>query len=193
MQICTDDSLHTQASVLVLGMFDGVHLGHQALMDTARKLADQWSVPMVVMTFDRHPLRLIAPAMAPPMLTTPQERLELIRAHGADVVCISPFTQEVREIIPETYVEMLIKRWHPKAIVVGFNYSFGKHGAGTPDLMKALGAAAGFETVVIPEVRIDGQPVNSTRIRKLLAEGDVQAAEKLLGHAFHGGFHLTKP
>ncbi len=184
MRTCADDSIQTEASVLVLGMFDGVHLGHQALIKKARELADTWNVPMVVMTFDRHPLSLIAPAMAPQMLTTPKQRLQLMQEMGADVVCVTPFTQAVRDIAPETFVEMMIARWHPKAIVVGFNYHFGRHGAGTPDLLKALGAAENFQTVVVPEVRVDGAAVSSTRIRKLLAEGDLAEAEKLLGHPY---------
>ena len=98
-------------------MFDGVHRGHQALLNQARALADMHHVPMVVMTFDRHPLSLIAPALAPPMLTTAQERMRLLEAQGADVVCISPFTEEMRDMAPETFVKLLIDRWHPKAVV----------------------------------------------------------------------------
>ena len=192
MRTCADESIYTESSVLVLGMFDGVHLGHQALMHKARALADQWKVPMVVMTFDRHPLSLIAPVMAPRMLTTPQQRLRLMEEMGADIVCVTPFTPEVRDIIPETFVDMMVSRWHPKAIVVGFNYHFGKHGAGTPDLLKALGAAEDFQTVIVPEVRVDGQAVSSTRIRKLLAEGDLAGAERLLGHPYLGDQEQTK-
>ena len=181
MRICTDNGLQTEASVLVLGMFDGVHLGHQALMKRARALADTLRVPMIVMTFDRHPLNLIAPPMAPPMLTTPEERIRRIEAQGADIVCVLPFTEELRDIAPEMFVQMLVERWRPKAVVIGYNYNFGKHGAGTADTMTRLGQAAGFETVVVPEVRIDGETVSSSRIRRLLAEGNEAEAEKLLG------------
>lgn len=183
MRICSDDGIRTEASVLVLGMFDGVHLGHQALMRKARALADRYGVEMVVMTFDRHPLSLIAPAMAPTMLTTAQERMRLIEAQGADVVCVAPFTEELRDIAPEDFVNLLVARWHPKAVVIGFNYNFGRHGAGTADTMRRLGETAGFETVVVPEVRVDGEAVNSTRIRQLLAEGNTAVAEKLLGYS----------
>jgi riboflavin kinase/FMN adenylyltransferase len=183
MRICSDDSMKTDASVLVLGMFDGVHLGHRALMRRARKLADEKNVPMVVMTFDRHPLSLIAPAMAPPMLTTAEERMRLIGEQGADIVCVSPFTEELRDIAPGDFVNLLVARWHPKAVVIGYNYNFGKHGAGRPETMQRLGEAAGFETVVVPEVRVDGETVSSTRIRQLLAQGDTARAEKLLGYS----------
>ncbi len=182
MRICSDDCIRTSASVLVLGMFDGVHLGHQALMRQARALADRFGVPMVVMTFDRHPLSLIAPAMAPSMLTTAQERMRLIEAQGADVVCVIPFTEELRDIAPEDFVNLLVARWHPKAVVIGYNYNFGKHGAGTAETMRRLGEAVGFETVVVPEVRVDGKAVNSTRVRQLLAEGNTAEAERLLGY-----------
>lgn len=181
MRICSQDGVQTEASVLALGMFDGVHLGHQALLKQARVLADRYGVPMVVMTFDRHPLSLIAPDAAPPMLTTAQERMALIESQGADIVCVLPFTPEVRDIAPEAFVKLLADRWHPRAVVIGFNYNFGKHGKGTTETMKELGSAAGFETVVVPEVQLDGQTVSSTRIRRLLAEGNETEASRLLG------------
>jgi riboflavin kinase/FMN adenylyltransferase len=183
MRICTDDGIRTDASVLALGMFDGVHRGHQALLRQARVLANRLRVPMVVITFDRHPLHLIAPAMAPEMLTTTGERLRLIEAQGADIVCVSPFTKKLRDISPEAFVRLLVDRWHPKAVVIGYNYNFGKHGAGTPQTMADLGRAAGFETVVVPEVRFGGETVSSTRIRQLLAAGDAARAETLLGYS----------
>jgi riboflavin kinase / FMN adenylyltransferase len=183
MRICTDQSGQTEASVLVLGMFDGVHLGHQALMRAARALADEHRIAMVVMTFDRHPLSLIAPAMAPPMLTTPQERIRLLEKQGADIVCILPFTVETRDRSPEEFVKLLVDRWHPVAVVIGYNYNFGRHGAGTPETMRELGNRNGFATVVVPEVRVDGETVSSSRIRQLLAEGNTAEAEKLLGYS----------
>ena len=186
MRICTDDSIHTEASVLALGMFDGVHLGHQALLKQARRLADELHVPLGVMTFDRHPLSLIAPNMAPQMLTSPEERLRLLEALGADIVCISPFTEELRDMAPEAFVKLLYDRWHPKAVVIGYNYNFGKHGAGRPDTMRALGKLFGFETVVVPEVRLHGKTVSSTRIRQMLAAGDTAGAEALLGRSAAG-------
>ncbi len=182
MRICSDDSLHTEASVVALGMFDGVHLGHQALLKQARELADTYHVPLVVMTFDRHPLSLIAPGMVPKMLTTPQERMELLETYGADVVCVSHFTEELRDMAPEAFVRSLYSHWHPRAVVVGYNYNFGRHGAGNPDTMRALGASLGFETVVVPEVRLHGERVSSTRIRQYLNEGNLAGAEALLGH-----------
>lgn len=182
MRICSDGGMHTEASVVALGMFDGVHLGHQALLKQARELADARRVPLVVMTFDRHPLCLIAPGMAPPMLTTPEERLRLLETYGADIVCVAPFTEELRDMAPEAFVRSLDSRWHPRAVVVGYNYNFGRHGAGGPDTLRALGASLGFETVVVPELRLNGETVSSTRIRKLLAEGDTAGAEVLLGH-----------
>jgi riboflavin kinase / FMN adenylyltransferase len=183
MRICSENDIHMKASVLALGMFDGVHIGHQALLKQAHMLADQMEVPMVVMTFDQHPLTLIAPAMAPPILTTLEERLRLIEKQGADVVCSIPFTEELRDIAPEAFVQMLVERWHPKAVVIGYNYNFGKHGAGSAETMEELGGKYGFETVVVHEVRLDGKPVSSTRVRQLLVNGDTAEAERLLGRS----------
>ncbi|HPJ01520.1 MAG TPA: adenylyltransferase/cytidyltransferase family protein [Candidatus Limiplasma sp.] len=187
MRICSDDTIRTETSVLALGMFDGVHLGHQALLNKARELADRFQAPMVVMTFDRHPLNLIAPGMAPPMLTTPAERMRLLEQYGADVVCVSPFTEELRDMAPEAFVRLLVDHWHPKAVVIGYNYNFGRHGTGTADTMRALGATFGFETAVVPEVRLNGERVSSTRIRQLLVSGDTAGAEALLGRTLTGG------
>ena len=193
MRICADDGNQTEASVLALGMFDGVHRGHQALLHQARWLADTLRVPMVVMTFDRHPLSLIAPALAPPMLTTAQERMRLLEAQGADVVCVSPFTEDMRDMAPEAFVKLLMDRWRPKAVVIGYNYHFGRHGAGTPETMREFGKAFGFDTVVLPEVRLQGGTVSSTRIRQLMEAGDTAQAETLLGHPMRGGQQPTKP
>lgn len=187
MRICSDDGIQTEASVLALGMFDGVHIGHQALFKRARKLADKQGVPMVVMTFDRHPLSLIAPALAPPMLTSAEERMRLIEAQGADVVCVSPFTTQLRDMAPEAFVQLLVERWRPRAVVIGYNYHFGRHGAGTFETMRALGKAFGFEVVVVPEVRLHSETVSSTRVRQLLNRGDTAEAEKLLGRSLHNG------
>ncbi|MBE0600169.1 MAG: bifunctional riboflavin kinase/FMN adenylyltransferase, partial [Firmicutes bacterium] len=95
--------------------------------------------------------------------------MKLLETYGADVVCVSPFTQELRDMAPEAFVQTLRDRWHPRAVVVGYNYNFGRHGAGNPGTLRSLGAWMGFETAVVAEVRLQGERVSSTRIRQLLA------------------------
>lgn len=190
MRICLDGRMGAEGSVLALGMFDGVHVGHSVLLQTARVVAKLNGVPMVVQTFAQHPLSLLDPANSPPLLTTLEERAALIARAGADVFSATPFTPTVRDTPPEVFVGELVRQWKPKAVVVGFNYSFGSHGEGTPALMRHLGHALGFHTYVVPGVRISGRPVSSSAIRALLLAGNVQQARFFLGRAYH--FQVTQ-
>lgn len=191
MRIVLDGSLGAQASVVALGMFDGVHVGHRVLLDKAKALATQYGVPMVVQTFAQHPLALIDPAKHPPLLTTMEERAALIEAAGADVFSADPFTPEIRDMPPADFVGHLVRRWKPKAVVVGFNYSFGQHGAGTPAFLHQLGHALGFETIVLPAIRVGLTPVSATRIREQLSLGDVRQARRLLGRPYQREVRLV--
>ena len=184
MKVCLDGTTHTQASVVALGMFDGVHAGHQVLLRRARKLADTYGVPLVVQTFAQHPLCLIAPERCPPQLTTYTERLACLEEAGVDILYAPPFTEEIRDMPPEDFVGHLVRRWHPRAVVVGFNYTFGRGGDGTPAMLHMIGHALGFETSIVPEIRIDGISVSSTHIRRLLAEGNPAAVRTYLGRAY---------
>lgn len=184
MKVCMDGTMHTQASVVALGMFDGVHAGHQVLLRRARKLADMYGVPLVVQTFAQHPLCQIAPERCPPQLTTYAERLACLEKTGVDILYAPPFTAEMRDMPPEDFIGHLVRRWHPRAVVVGFNYTFGRGGEGTPALLHMVGHALGFETSIVPEIRIDGISVSSTHIRRLLAQGNSAAARAYLGRAY---------
>lgn len=184
MRIVLDGSVGAQQSVVALGMFDGVHVGHRVLLQKAKALAVQHGVPMVVQTFSQHPLTLIDPQKCPPLLTTPEERATLIETLGADVFSADPFTPAIRDMPPEDFVGHMVRRWKPKAVVVGFNYSFGKHGAGSPAFLHQLGCSLGFETYVVPAIRIGLTPVSATRIREQLAQGDARQAYRLLGRPY---------
>lgn len=188
MQINTDGRIHTEASVVALGMFDGVHIGHQVLLRKARAVADQYGVPLVVQTFAEHPLRLITPDRCPPLLTTPAERVQLIAGLGADIYFAPPFTQTMRTMPPEEFVGRLVRQWRPKAVVVGFNYSFGTDGVGTPAWLSALGQALSFETYVVPAIRHLDQVVSATVIREHLERGDARGARLLLGRCYTRSF-----
>jgi FAD synthase len=191
MRIVLDGSIGAQASVVALGMFDGVHVGHRVLLDKAKALSLRHAVPMVVQTFAQHPLALLDPPKHPPLLTTPEERAALVEAAGADIFSADAFTPNVRDMPPADFVGHLVRRWKPKAVVVGFNYSFGRHGAGTPALLQALGDALGFETVVVPAIRVGASPVSATRIREQLAQGDARQARRLLGRPYQREVRLV--
>lgn len=184
MHICLDGRMNAEASVVALGMFDGVHIGHQVLLRKAKSIADSLNLPMVVQTFSQHPLCLLAPHKCPPMLTTLNERVRLMEAQGVDILCAPPFTEAMRDMLSEEFIGRLVRQWRPRAIVVGYNYSFGSHGAGTPALLHALGDALSFETYVVPEIRLDGEAVSATRIRTLLTQGCIAQARRLLGRPY---------
>lgn len=184
MQIVLDGKFAADRSVLALGMFDGVHIGHSVLLKKARALADHHRTRLVVCTFLEHPLALISPEKCPPMLTTFQERAALMEEMGVDVLYAMPFDHEVMDMPPADYVGHLVRRFHPAAVVCGYNHTFGKKGEGTCNLLSALGLALGFETVVVPKITLDGQEVSSTAIRAALGRADVAYARKLLGRPY---------
>lgn len=185
MQIITDERYMAERSVVALGMFDGVHIGHRVLLERGAALARQRGVPLIVCTFLDHPLKLIAPEKCPHSLSTFEERNALMEALGVDVLVAQPFTPETMNMLPEEYVGHLVRRFHPTDVVCGYNHTFGKKGQGTPALLTALGAALGFATSIVPQITYEGSDVSSTVIRDLLKNGDVDVAARLLGRPYH--------
>lgn len=184
MQIITDEKYIAERSVVALGMFDGVHIGHRVLLQRAAFLAREKDVPLIVRTFLEHPLRVIAPEKCPPMLATFEERNALMEALGVDVLVAQPFTKETMDLLPEEYVGHLVRRFHPTDVVCGYNHTFGKKGQGTPALLDALGAALGFSVSVVPKITYEDADVSSTVIRGLLASGDVDIAARMLARPY---------
>lgn len=184
MEVIVDERLKTQASVVALGMFDGVHLGHQVLVRKARSLADQAGVPLIVCTFMKHPLELIAPEKTPAYLTTFEEKVQLLKDLGVDYLYAMPFTVETMNQLPECYVGELVRRFHPTDVVCGYNHSFGKGGAGSPALLEVLGAALGFRTSVVPKITYQNLNVSSSIIRNQLGDGMVSLARKMLARPY---------
>lgn len=174
----------TGPCVLVLGMFDGVHRGHQALLMTGLTLAEQEKLPLNVCTFEPHPMAVLCPQSAPPLLTTLPERAQLMAGFGVDGLCVTDFTRAMADQLPEDFIRHMVRVYHPRHVVCGFNFSFGRGGAGNGELLSAYGAEHGFAVTVVPEVMLDGASVSSTRIRALLRKGDIHEATKLLGHAY---------
>lgn len=168
------------ASVVALGMFDGVHIGHQSLIRTAVQLAKEMNAQSIVCTFDRHPLELLCSQKAPKALLPLKENIAKIERLGADNVLITAFTQEFADMLPENFVRRLCERLHAKAIVIGDNYSFGKGGCGNAEMVKTLAKKYGYRAVVVPPVKDEQGLVSSTRIRALLQMGEIEAAEKLM-------------
>lgn len=166
--------------VLALGTFDGVHLGHQALLMKGGELAREMGCPLAACTFEPHPLRALRPEAAPPLLTTLPERAALMAAYGVDDLCVTTFTRSRAAQPAEDYMAELARVFQPAAVICGYNFSFGQGGRGNGEMLRK----AGFETVIVPEVTLSGTEVSSSRVRQALQTGDLAMATRLMGHAY---------
>jgi riboflavin kinase / FMN adenylyltransferase len=169
------------ASVVTIGVFDGVHRGHQRIVGRALDLA-QGRLPVVVVTFDPHPDEVVRPGSHPPFLSTARRRAELLAGLGADAVCMLPFTYEFSQLGPDEFVHtVLVDRLHAAAVVVGEDFRFGHRAAGDVPLLATLGEKYDFSTEGVPLLADDGVTISSTYIRERLEAGDVVTAAKELG------------
>ncbi|MBI5495475.1 MAG: bifunctional riboflavin kinase/FAD synthetase [Deltaproteobacteria bacterium] len=170
---------------VALGNFDGVHRGHQELVRRARAHAARLGGPSIVLTFDPHPSRVLAPARAPPLILPTPHRLDLLAGLGVDAVVLVPFTAELARVPADAFVrDVLAGALRAAVVVVGFNFTFGHGRAGTPALLHTLGAAHGFTVDVVDGVLEGGEPISSTRARLAIQQGDMAAATRLLGRPF---------
>lgn len=173
------------ASSLAIGTFDGVHLGHQAIVRTAVEDARVHGRPALVLTFDRHPSELLSPERAPRMLTTPDQRNRYLANLGADGLVILRFDQFLSQLTPDLFLRSIVKdRLGAQAIVVGADFCFGKGRAGDVAYLQGAQATYGFALHALQPVLMDGLPASSTRIRERLRAGDIPEAERLLNHPF---------
>jgi riboflavin kinase/FMN adenylyltransferase len=173
-------------SVVTIGKFNGVHLGHAEMIRLTRELAAQHGSASVVMTFDRHPAALLYPERVPEDITGIERRLEIIAQSGVDATLIQPFTDEFASLTPREFVStILVKTFAAEAVVVGRDFRFGHHAAGTVETLSELGDEFGFTVTVVDDVRPEGgERVSSSLVRHLLESGDVSRASHLLGR-FH--------
>lgn len=173
-----------QSMALAVGVFDGVHRGHQAVLSACASRADAARLQTGVVTFDRHPLTVLAPEHAPKMLSTLEQRVELLGRHGADLVAVLPFDDAMRAMPPSAFVEeILVERLNAALVVVGRDFRFGRDRGGDPALLEALADRLGYEVAILDLVG-DGDAISSTRIRKQLAAGDVAEASEMLGRPY---------
>jgi riboflavin kinase/FMN adenylyltransferase len=171
--------------VLTVGNFDGIHVGHRAILDTVVSRARALAGQSVVYTFDPHPRKVLHPERAPRLLTTLEQRLELLEAAGIDVVVVEPFTPDFARTPAEVFIREVIRnRIRPLEVYVGYDFHFGRDREGSMRLLTELGPRLGFSVTIIPEVVVDEGDVNSTRIRQVLAEARVEEAAALLGRPY---------
>ena len=170
---------------LAIGVFDGVHRGHQAVISTSAEHARAASGTPVVVTFDPHPEKVLRPESAPHLLSATQHKIALIRALGVEHLLIINFDKQFAATEPEDFVQQLVTHSKPlREICVGHEWSFGKKRRGNLDLLKRLGANMNFDVVGILPVKINGAVVSSTAIRQAIEKGDLTKAAEMLGHEY---------
>lgn len=166
-------------ATVAIGIFDGVHLGHQAILSKAKELSKGRG--LIVLTFDPHPKQVFDPENAPTMLVSLERRVELLKLHGADAVVVCDFDREFAAKSPEEFVaEVLVKQLQISGAVVGENFTYGHRAAGKVADLIASGKAHGFFAEEVGLQEIDGARVSSTRIRDAVAKGEVELAARLL-------------
>jgi riboflavin kinase / FMN adenylyltransferase len=177
---------HSEGTVVTVGSFDGVHRGHAAVLEEIARRARAAGRHSVLVTFDPHPLAVVNPAAAPPLLTTGPERREILAQTGLDYAVLLRFDHRLAELAAEDFVrEILLRRCGMRELVIGYDHGFGRGRQGDVAMLRRLGATDGFSVDVVPEVQVDGHPVSSTLVRRAVAGGDLDRAASLLGRPYY--------
>ncbi len=172
-------------ALVSVGNFDGVHRAHRHVLDEIVRRAKAANAQSVVVTFEPHPARILHPDRNLRLLTPLAEKLRLLEASGIDAVLLLPFSRDLSLMTPHQFAhEILMKRLHAREVHEGYNFHFGHKAAGNIESLRDLGREMGFEVRVYPEMRLRGERVSSSHIRKLLAEGRVSRARHLLARPF---------
>jgi riboflavin kinase/FMN adenylyltransferase len=178
----SQDASNLGPACVAIGVFDGVHIGHQALVRDMIAIARERNSAACVLTFDRDPDQVVTPLHAARQLTTLEDKISCLSDLGPDVILIVPFDDWLASLTPDDFcIDVLRDAAEPVACVVGYDFRFGTHASGDADTLRALGSLHGFQVITHPLIHADGAPVTSTRIRALVAQGDVAAAAALLG------------
>ncbi len=181
-----DDGL---GSVITVGTFDGVHLGHHRVLEEIAQRARRSGRRSLLVTFEPHPLEIVNPPAAPPLLTLAQERREVLAQSELDAVVFMPFTRELSHLSAEEFVRLLMRRYHLRELVIGFDHGIGRGRTGDVGVLRELGHRLDFSVDVVDAVVLDGRSVSSTMIRRAIAGGDLERAARFLGRPYS----LTAP
>ena len=176
---------HLRAPIATIGNFDGLHRGHQAIVRTVLSRSRETGGSSLLITFDPHPLKILAPERAPRMLTTRRQKLALIDSTGLEFLLILPFTVELAEVTAEQFVrQYLAEGLGVKEVHVGANFNFGRDRAGNAEMLIRLCGEVGIRAAQVEEVRSLDSPISSSRIRRAIQSGEVELARELLGRPY---------
>jgi riboflavin kinase/FMN adenylyltransferase len=179
-------------AVITVGTFDGVHLGHRAILSRVARRAGDRSLPSVLVTFEPHPLDIVNPSAAPLLLSTTNEKLELVAECGIDYAVILPFTPSLAALDPSSFVEkVLLDRYCLRELLIGHDHGFGRGRSGDIHVLRQLGERFDFEVEMVEAVSFDGAPVSSSAIRRALTTGDLEGARRLLGRRYSFSGHVV--
>jgi len=171
--------------VVTIGNYDGLHLGHQAIIKRVIELAKEGNGEAVVLTFEPHPVKFLHPELQIPLITPSRKKMMLLTQFGVDVTINLPFTDDIARMSAKEFIQEIVqRRIAPRQVVVGFNFTFGKGRTGTSEELKKIGESLGFKVEIIPPFHVDGEVVSSTRIRELITRGDIREANRMLGGNF---------
>lgn len=171
------------ATVIALGTFDGLHLGHTDVIDTARDYAERSGLKLAVFTFSNHPLALIRPDLVPVRIISAEEKIKLLESFGVDYLINIPFTEDFAALSPDEFLDRLAC-FNYCCLVVGENFTYGFLGSGKTETLERSGRKNGFDVIVRPLVKINGNVVSSTGIRNLIQAGHIEYANRMLGRAY---------
>jgi riboflavin kinase / FMN adenylyltransferase len=172
-------------AVLTIGTFDGVHRGHQQIINALKEEAQRVQGETVIITFHPHPRKIVNNNIALQLINTPEEKIQLLEQHQIDHLVVVPFDKSFAELSAEDYIkEFLVNKFHPHSIIIGYDHRFGKNRIGDFKLLEEKSIEYGYQLIEVPQHVIDEIEISSTKIRSALLEGDVITANKLLGYDF---------
>ena len=174
-----------QESIVTVGVFDGLHIGHQAVIRQVLTQTQKIKRASVVLTFDPPPLAFLAPERCPPALTTLPKKIEILGQLGVDAVVFARFDAYLQQMSPDTFVQqVLLQQLRATQVIVGYDWQFGKGRSGNAEALKQLGNRYQFDVTIVGPVQLHSKPVHSTRVREAIAEGSLDIASELLGRRY---------
>ena len=174
-----------QESIVTVGVFDGLHIGHQAVIQQVLTQAKKLNLASFVLTFDPPPLAFLAPERCPPALTTLPKKIEILEHLGVDAAVFARFDAYLQQMSPHTFVQqVLLQRLRARQVIVGYDWQFGKGRSGNAEALKELGDRYQFDVMIVGPVQLHAKPVHSTGVREAIADGNLDLASELLGRRY---------